>query len=119
MIQKKTYLIPVDKSGVWWVNTFHLYKGFSRKVSTIGDFIKVSVRVVKPNNWIQKKTKTKGIIVQTKKEIKKNDGSFIKFKTNSLVLLKKRLTPKGKEIVGPTTTNLRRKKFLTSFAGVI
>ena len=119
MIQKKTYLIPIDKSGVWWVNTFHLYKGFNRKVSGVGDFLKVSIRNVKPNNWIAKKTKTNCIIVNTKKEIKKNDGSYVKFKFNGVVLLKKRLTPRGKEIVGPTVTNVKRKKFLVSFAGII
>ncbi len=119
MIQKKTYLTPVDKSGVWWVNTFHLYKGFNRKVSGIGDFVRVSVRNTKPNNWVSKKSKLNGIIVQTKKEVSKIDGSYVKFKFNSVVLLKKRLTPKGKEIIGPTLTNIKRKKFLASFAGII
>ncbi len=119
MIQKKTYLVPVDKSGVWWVNTFHLYKGFNRKVSGIGDFIKVSVRSVRPNNWISKKSKLVGIIVKTKKETFKIDRSYVKFKFNSIVLLKKRLTPKGKELFGPTLTNLKRKKFMSTFAGVI
>jgi large subunit ribosomal protein L14 len=57
--------------------------------------------------------------VQTKKEVSKIDGSYVKFKFNSVVLLKKRLTPKGKEIIGPTLTNIKRKKFLASFAGII
>jgi large subunit ribosomal protein L14 len=119
MIFKKTYLVPIDKCGVWWVNTFHLYGGYSRKVSHIGDFIKISVRNTRPNNWVAKKSKSIGIIVQTKKEIRKSDGTNIWFKNNSVVLLKKRLTPKGKEIVGPTVFNIKRKRFLMSFAGVI
>jgi len=119
MILKKTYLVPMDKCGVWWVNTFHLYGGFSRRCSRIGDFVKVSVRNTKPNNWIAKKSKFIGIIVQTRKEILKRDGSSIYFKNNSLVLLKKRLSSQGKEIVGPTVFNLKRKRFLMSFAGYI
>jgi ribosomal protein L14 len=119
MIFKKSYLVPIDKCGVWWVNTFHLYGGSSRKSSTIGDFIKISVRNTRPNNWVAKKSKSIGIIVQTKKEILKRDGSYVVFKNNSVVLLKKRLTPKGKEIVGPTVSNIKRKRFLMSFAGVI
>jgi ribosomal protein L14 len=57
--------------------------------------------------------------VQTTKEILKRDGSYVLFKNNSIVLLKKRLTPKGKEIVGPTVSNIKRKRFLMSFAGAI
>ena len=111
--------MPIDKCGVWWVNTFHLYGGASRKSSGIGDFIKVSIRNTRPNNWVAKKSKSIGIIVQTKKEILKNDGSYVLFKNNSIVLFKKRLTPKGKEIVGPTVSNIKRKRFLISFAGII
>lgn len=117
MIYKKTYLIPIDKCGVWWANTFHLYCGFSRKVAYINNFVKISVKKTRPNNWLQKKTKSIGIIVQTKKETKKIDGTIIYFKNNSVVLLKKRLTPRGKEIIGPTLLNLKRKRFLLSFAG--
>jgi len=119
MIYKKTYLVPVDKCGVWWVNTFHLYGGFSRKVSRVGNFIKISVRRTRPNNWVAKKSKSIGIIVQTKKEIVKRDGSWVSFKNNSVVLLKKRLASKGKEIAGPTVFNIKRKRFLMSFAGYI
>ena len=55
MILKNTYLIPCDKSGVQIIKVFHLYKGFFRKKSSIGDFLKVSVKESKPNNRIFKK----------------------------------------------------------------
>lgn len=119
MIQKGTYLTPIDKNGVWLVNTFHLYRGFKRKSSSLSNFIKVSVRSTKPNNWILKKSKHISIITHTKKYIKKNDGSLLFLKFNTNVLLKKRLSPQGREIIGPGIFNLKRKRFLTSFIKII
>jgi large subunit ribosomal protein L14 len=119
MIQKTTKLIPADKCGVWVVRVFHLYRGYNRKVSFIGDFIKASVRRTRPENWLQKKTKVRGIILRTKKETFKRDGSFVKFQENSAVLLKKRMTPQGKEVIGPILYNVKRKKFVSSFSGTI
>ncbi len=119
MIQKGTYLIPMDRCGVWWVNTFHIYKGFKKRIGKSGSFVKISVRNTRPDNWIFKKTKLNSIVILTKKEIKFIDSSYIKFKINSSILLKKRLTPKGKEIVGPGIKNIKRKKFLVSFSGIL
>ena len=119
MIQKTSILIPSDKSGVLTVNVFHLYKGFSRKVAHFGDFVKVSVRKTKPENILIKKSKKKSIIIRTKKSISLVDGSQVRYNYNSVVLLKKRLTPEGKEIYGPITRNFKKKKFLSSFSGLI
>jgi large subunit ribosomal protein L14 len=119
MIQKNSILVPADKCGVLTVNTFHLYKGFSRKSSTFGDYIKVSIRKVKPENPLQKKTKRKAIIIRTKKSLSVSDGSYITFDYNSVVILKKRLTPEGKEIFGPIVRSFKKKKFLSSFSGLI
>ncbi len=119
MIQKSSILIPADKCGVLSVNVFHLYKGFSRKFSFFGDYVKVSVRKIKPDNVLTKKTKKKGIIVRTKKNNTICDGTFIRFNYNSVVLLKKRLTPEGKEIFGPIIRTFKKKKFLSSFSDLI
>lgn len=119
MILKESALIPADKCGVELVKVFHLYKGFNRKRSFVGDFVKISVKKVIPDNWIKKKTKLKGILVRTKFTSILNDGTSYNFKENNVVLLKKRLTPKGKEMVGPTSRLLRRKKFISSFAGAL
>jgi large subunit ribosomal protein L14 len=119
MIQKSSCLIPADKCGVLTVNTFHLYKGFSRKFAKFSNYIKVSIRKVKPENFLNKKAKRKAIIVRTKKNIHICDGSYIKFNYNSAIILKKRLTPEGKEIFGPITRNFKKKKFLSSFSGLI
>ena len=109
MIQKSSILVPADKCGVLTVNTFHLYKGFSRKFSIFGDYIKISIRKTKPENTLSKKTKRKAIIVRTKKHITLSDGSLVRFDYNSVVLLKKRLTPEGKEIFGPIVRNFKKK----------
>lgn len=119
MIQKFSILNTSDKCGVWAVGVFHLYKGFNRKSSTSGEFLKVSTKKVKPNNWVIKGSKHKSILNLVKKNKNKNDGSGFKLKINSCVLLKKRITPKGKELFGPTTFNIRRKKFINSFVGIL
>ena len=119
MILKFTKLIPLDKCGVWEVKTFHLYGGFYVKKLKSGGFIKVSIKKTKPNNWVSKGSKSKGIIVYNAKSISKTDGSTFKLKYNSIILLKKRLTPKGKEVFGPSLFFIRRKKFINSFVGIL
>ena len=119
MVQKSSYLIPADKCGVWWVSIFHVYKGSFKKIAYIGDFFKVSVKLTRPQNWLEKKTKLKGMVIRTKKEKSKIDGSFVRFKYNNIILFKKRTTPMGKEIYGPTIKDLKRKKFINSFPGII
>ena len=119
MIQKSTILIPADKCGVLTINTFHLYKGFSRKFSHFSDYIKVSIRKTKPENILSKKTKRKAIVVRTKKSVYLVDGTTVRFYYNSAIILKKRLTPEGKEIFGPIIRNFKKKKFLSSFSGLI
>ena len=119
MIKKHTKLIPSDKCGFWQVKSIHLYKGFSRKTSYAGNFIRVSIKKVKPLFWKEKGKKYSSIIVRTCKENLKADGSFFFFKYNSSVTLKKRLTPVGKELYGPCSSLIFRKKFLVTFAGII
>jgi large subunit ribosomal protein L14 len=119
VVQKETNLKPIDRCGVWSVRIFHLYGGSFRNCSTISNFVKISVKKTRANNWIPKKSKLKAIVVTVKKEILKMDGSYIKFRSNNAVLLKKRLTPKGKILVGPVSINIRRKRFLSSFCGFL
>lgn len=119
MIIKGSNLIPADKNGVWLVRTFHLYGGFFKKFAVFGNFIKISVRQVKLNSLVLKKSKLKSIIILTKKLQKKNDSSNFRFKINSCILLKRRLTPVGKEIFGPAFSSINRKRFLYSFSGLL
>ena len=119
MIQKNSILVPSDKCGVLTVNTFHLYNGFKKKFSKFGEYVKVSIRKTKPDNILSKKSKRKAILVRLKKDLFIVDGSYVRFDYNSAILLKKRLTPEGKEIFGPIVRNFKKKKFLSSFSGLI
>ncbi len=119
MIQKGTYLIPADRCGVWWVRTFHLYYGWRRKSSTIGNFVKTSVKITRSNNRVKPKTKIVGVIIRTKKEIFKKDRSWIRFSKNNVVLLKKRMSAKGKELFGPVSRKIKRKKFTAAFPAIV
>jgi large subunit ribosomal protein L14 len=109
-------LKPIDSCGVFKVKLFHIYKGATGKFAFSGDFVKVSAKEVRPDSTIKKKSKHRSIIVKTSYKNIRFDSSFIKFKCNGLVLLKKRLTPKGKALKGPVSRNIRRKKFLSSFS---
>lgn len=115
MIQKNTIIKPADNCGVIKSKVFHVYKGSKGKLAYVGDFLKTSCKLVKPENPIKKKTKIKAILLRTIFKIYRKDGSFIFFKKNSIVLLKKRLTPKGKAIRGPVVRVVKRKKFISSF----
>ena len=119
MVQKESKLIPIDRCGVWFTKIFHLYGGAYKKIACINSFVKVSVKLTKPNNWVKKKTKLKSIIIKSNKEILKLDGSYIKFRLNKSVLLKKRLTPKGRELVGSCPFQIKRKRFLSSFIKIV
>ena len=114
MIQKNTKLKPVDNSGVLTANVFHVYKNLNRIANT-GNFIKVSVRDLNPDILIKKKSKHISILIKTVYKNIKLDSTFVKFKNNGLVLLKKRLTPKASNLKGPVSRNVKRKKFISSF----
>ena len=128
MIFKQNWLSISDNTNVRWLQVFHLYKGFHRKSTKIGFFIKGSARVVEPPRVEYKGFKFKfnkkgdicrGLIVRNKYRVKKNDGSAIYFKKNSIILLKKKQDLKSKYLYGPVSLALKRKKFLTLFSSVI
>jgi ribosomal protein L14 len=116
VIQKNSIIRPVDNCGVIKTKVFHVYKGSSGRFAISGDFLKVSAREVQPENAIKKKSKHVSILIKTKYRNIRRDGSFVKFKKNNLVLLKKRLTPKGRSLKGPVSRNVNRKKFISSFS---
>ena len=95
---------------------FHLYNGFNQKISYMGRFIKVVVKSTKPNNRLRKKSKVRSFIMRTRKIFKKLDSSTVLFFYNTSVLLKKRLSPRGKELFGPILYNIKRKKFINSLS---
>jgi len=119
MIKKETLLKPVDKCGVKLVKCFHVLQGWYHQTAFVGHFLRVSARKVKPNSRFKKRKKFKSILIRTNYSNLKKDGSIFSVKDNGCVLLKKRLTPRGKEIRGPISTLIRRKKFVNSFSGKI
>lgn len=127
MIFKKTWLEVADNTNVRWLQVFHLYKGFNRKSTKIGFFIKGSARVVEPPRLEYKGFKFKfnkkgdicrGLLIRTKYIVVKNDGSSIYFKNNSTILLKKKQDIKSKYLFGPVSYSIKRKKFITLFSYV-
>lgn len=119
MLQKLTITNTADNNGALLVKIIHLYKGGQRQHVTNGDFVRCSIIKVDIITFIKKKARSRAIVVRTIKESTRTDGSFVKFDENSLVLIKKRLTPRGKEINGPADKNIKRKKFLSSFSGYL
>lgn len=128
MIFKKTWLNVSDGTNVNWLQTFHLYKGFFRKSSKLGFFIKGSARVVIPPRLEYKGFKVKfnrkgdicrGIIIRNKYNVVKPDGNVLIFKNNNLMLLKKKQEPKSKYLYGPVTKMLKRKRFVSLFKTII
>ena len=114
MIQKETQLVVADNSGARIVKAFNLYGGSTRKSSTVGDIIRVSVKVAAPNAKLDvkkdKKTKTyKAVIVRTKKAIQRADGSTIAFDDNAVVLINDDGSPIGTRVFGPVARELRDK----------
>jgi large subunit ribosomal protein L14 len=119
MIQKESFLRPVDRTGVYWVKTFHLYKGFNRRASFVGNFIKISIRKLKPESFLKKKGKSIALIVKSKYHTTKLDGSKIKFYTNACILIKRKMVLRSKDVFGSADRKLRRKKLFFKFPGVL
>ncbi len=128
MIFKKSWLAVSDNTNVKWLQVFHLYKGFNRRVTKVGFFVKGSARVVEPPRLEYKGFKFKfnkkgdicrGLLIRTKWAIKKDDGSSIYFKNNSLIMLKKKQDVKSKYLYGPITYKVKRKKFINLFTNVL
>lgn len=119
MIHKETVIIPLDSSGIFLAKVFHLYSGYHRKVSYIGNFVKTGVKITKPDSSYLRKRKFISLISQTTKETTKTDGSWIKFKFNFSVFLKDKNVLSGSNVNGVTLHELKRKKLLLYFPGVI
>lgn len=124
MIFKQTWLNVADNTNVEWLQVFHLYKGFFRKQTKVGFFVKGSARVIQPPRIEYKGYKFKfnkkgdicrGLLIRQKFPAVRLDGIKVTFDTNSTILIKKKQNPKSKYVLGPTTLVLRRKKFRSLF----
>ena len=112
MIQMQTNLDVADNSGARRVMCIKVLGGSKRKYATVGDVIVVSVKEAIPNAKVKKGDVAKAVIVRTAKEIGRADGSYIRFDTNSAVLIDNAREPIGTRIFGPVARELRAKKFM-------
>ena len=112
MVQQETILDVADNSGARRVLCIKVLGGSRRRYASVGDVIVVSVKEAIPNAKVKKGDVMKAVIVRTTKEIGRSDGSYIKFDTNSAVLLDNQREPIGTRIFGPVARELRAKRFM-------
>jgi large subunit ribosomal protein L14 len=112
MIQLKSLLEVADNSGARKVQCVKVLGGSRRRYATVGDVIVVAVKDAIPNSKVKKGSVHKAVIVRTSKQVKRNDGSYIRFDENSAVLINAQDEPVGTRIFGPVARELRSKKFM-------
>lgn len=112
MIQVQSVLDIADNSGARKVFCIKVLGGSKRRYASVGDVIVVSIRDALPNSKVKKGSVMKAVIVRTKKELRRADGSVIRFDSNSAVLVDNNQAPIGTRIFGPVARELRAKKFL-------
>ena len=112
MIQMQTNLEVADNSGARRVQCIKVLGGSKRKYASVGDIIVVSIKDAIPRGRVKKGDVSKAVVVRTAKEIRRADGSSIRFDRNAAVLIDKQGEPIGTRIFGPVTRELRGKKFM-------
>jgi large subunit ribosomal protein L14 len=112
MIQAETKLNVADNTGAKKVLCIRVLGGSRRKYASVGDVIVVTVKSAIPGGSVKKGDVSKAVVVRTKKEIRRQDGSYIRFDENAAVLIDDRLEPRGTRIFGPVARELREKEFM-------
>jgi large subunit ribosomal protein L14 len=112
MIQPETNLLAADNSGAKRLYCIKVLGGSKRRYASLGDIIVVSVKEALPNSKVKKGDVLKAVVVRTKKEVPRPDGTFIKFDDNSAVLINTAGEPVGTRIFGPVARELRAKRFM-------
>jgi len=112
MIKMQTNLAVADNSGAKSIRCIKVLGGSRRRYASIGDVISASVRVAMPGGAVKKGEVVKCVIVRTKKEVRRKDGSYIRFDQNAAVVINEQKEPVGTRIFGPVARELREKKFM-------
>ena len=112
MIQVQTHLNVADNSGAKRVECIRVLGGTRRRYAEVGDVIVVSVKDALPTSQVKKGTVLRAVVVRTKKEFSRKDGTYIRFSDNAAVLITDTLEPRGTRIFGPVARELREKKFM-------
>jgi large subunit ribosomal protein L14 len=112
MISTESRLTVADNSGAKEVLCMHVLGGTKRRYAYVGDKIVVTVKSAMPSSQVKKGTVSKAVVVRVKKEIRRKDGSYIRFEDNAAVLLNAQDEPRGTRIFGPVARELREKQFM-------
>jgi large subunit ribosomal protein L14 len=112
MVQQESRLSVADNSGAKEVLVIRVLGGTKRRYASIGDKIVVTVKSALSSSSLKKGTVTKAVVVRTKKEVRRKDGSYIRFEDNAAVLLNNNDEPRGTRIFGPVARELREKQFM-------
>jgi large subunit ribosomal protein L14 len=112
MIQENTRLVVADNSGAKSVMCIRLLGGSKKRYGSVGDIIVVSVKNAIPGGAVKKGEVSRAVIVRTAKEIRRDDGSYIRFDENAAVLIDNQNEPRGTRIFGPVARELREKEFM-------
>jgi len=112
MIMQQTILTIADNSGARKAMCIRVLGGTKRRYGSVGDVIVMAVKDVLPGGQVKKGEVVKGVIVRTKKEIRRKDGSYIRFDQNAAVLVNDANEPRGTRIFGPVARELREKQFM-------
>ena len=112
MIQGESYLKVADNTGAKEIHCIRVLGGSKRKYGNIGDVIVASVRKAAPGGTVKKGDVVKAVIVRTKRGIRREDGTYVRFDENAAVIIKEDRNPKGTRIFGPVARELREKDFM-------
>jgi large subunit ribosomal protein L14 len=112
MIQMQTVLNVADNSGAKKVACIKVLGGSKRRYASLGDVIVIAVKEAIPNSKVKKGDVMKAVVVRTVKEVRRADGSYLKFDDNSAVLISNQMEPVGTRIFGPVERELRAKQFM-------
>ena len=112
MIQEESYLKVADNTGAKEIHCIRVLGGSRRKYGNIGDVIVASVRKAAPGGTVKKGEVVKAVIVRTKRGVRREDGSYVRFDENAAVIIKEDRNPKGTRIFGPVARELREKDYM-------
>ena len=112
MIQVESYLKVADNTGAKEIHCIRVLGGSKRKYGNIGDVIVASVRKATPGGTVKKGDVVKAVIVRTKRGIRREDGTYVRFDENAAVIIKEDKNPRGTRIFGPVARELREKDFM-------
>ena len=112
MVQMESYLKVADNTGAKEIHCIRVLGGSKRKYGNIGDVIVASVRKAAPGGTVKKGEVVKAVIVRTKRGVRREDGSYVRFDENAAVIIKEDKNPRGTRIFGPVARELRDKEFM-------